>query len=88
LQQWSGQCTETLANLDHQIESVKSGARLEGERKAKVQKIIDDKIAKAEEKKEKRSGAQEEDDNFDPMEVDGGANSRSTRNSKKGFWGR
>jgi len=53
-----------------------------------VQKIIDDKIAKAEEKKEKRSGGQEEDDNFDPMEVDGGTNSRSTRNSKKGFWGR
>ena len=88
LQLWSGQCTETLASLDHQIESVKLNAKLEGERKAKVQKIIDDKIAKAEEKKEKRSGGQEEDDNFDPMEVDGGTNSRSTRNSKKGFWGR
>jgi len=88
LQQWSEQCTDTLANLDRQIESVKSSAKREGERKARVQKIIDDKIAKAEEKREKRGGAQDEEDNFDPMEVDGGGNARSTRSSKKGFWGR
>lgn len=74
--------------MEAQIESVKARAKTEGERKNTVKKIIDEKIAKEEEKKEKKYGSGKDagDDEYDPMEVDTGGSGRQTRSSKKGFW--
>lgn len=84
LDAWSAQCTATLSALESQIEDVKSKAKLDGERKNKVQKILEEKLSKADEKaKRDQSKAHEEDGDFTPMDVDGG---RPVRSSKRGFW--
>ena len=87
LDAWSAQCTATLSALESQIEEVQSKAKLEGERKNKVQKILEEKLSKADEKaKRDQSKAHEEDGDFTPMEVDGGGAGRPARSSKRGFW--
>jgi len=84
---WSAQCTATLSALESQIEEVKSKAKLEGERKNRVQKIIEEKVSKADEKaKRDQSKTHDEDVEITPMDVDGGGGGRSTRSSKRGFW--
>ena len=53
----------------------------------KVQKILEEKLSKADEKaKRDQSKAHEEDGDFTPMEVDGGGAGRPARSSKRGFW--
>lgn len=67
---------------------MKARAKSEGERKHIVQRIVEEKLAKEEEKKDKKyaSGKDAGDEDYDPMEVDGGGSGRQTRSAKKGFW--
>lgn len=60
---------------------------MEGQRKSTVQRIVDEKIAKEEEKREKKAAAGKDgDEEYDLMDVDGGGSTRNTRSSGKGFW--
>jgi COP9 signalosome complex subunit 7 len=87
LDAWSAQCTATLSALEFQIEEMKSKARSEGERKNKVQKILEEKLSKADDKaKRDQSKAHDEDGELTPMDVDGGGGGRPSKSSKRSFW--
>jgi COP9 signalosome complex subunit 7 len=76
LTQWSQQCTNMLAQLDDEVSKIKRNAQKRGEQRNRVQLLVDERIAQAEdtEKSRPKRGALDlKDDNGDEMEVDSGA---------------
>ncbi|KIW09046.1 uncharacterized protein PV09_00937 [Verruconis gallopava] len=90
LAQWSEQCTYMLAQLEGEVNTIKHNAQRRGEQNARVQMLVDEKIAQAEESEKsrpKRGALDLKDDDGDEMEVDtslmGDARSRAGRMSKR-----
>ncbi|TID26942.1 cop9 signalosome subunit 7 [Venturia nashicola] len=99
LDQWSGQCTSTLTDLEAHIASVKEKARFRGQQEKKVQdeldKMVEDAASKDVSRPKRGLGAigsgptgafiDDDDENVDAMDVDD--NGRKNRSNKRGGFG-
>jgi hypothetical protein len=79
-----------LAELDSEVSNVNRGAQKRGQQNVRVQQLVDEKIAQAEESEKsrpKRGALDLKDDDGDEMDVDSGvvtdARTRSGRMSKR-----
>jgi hypothetical protein len=88
-----------LEELEAQIADVKRNARLKGQQQARVQKLLDEKLADAETKEQssrpkRGAGAlgslqdvDDEEENGDAMDLDNDGRRGGTRTSKRGGFG-
>lgn len=101
LDQWSGQCTSTLADLEAQIANVKEKARLRGQQEKKLQeklnKLVEESDSKDPSRPKRSLGAtgepsslvDDDNENGDAMDLDDNGRKGGNRSNKRGgFIGR